>query len=79
MQIFTSVHGCGIFVLKNESEKLIRKPENPKTSPENTCARVSFNKVVGLSPATLLKKRLWHRVLVIMRAIMIPYSEKAEM
>ena len=29
---------------------------------ENTCARVSFfNKVAGLKPATLLKKRLWHR------------------
>ena len=27
-----------------------------------TCARVSFfNKVAGLRPATLLKKRLWHR------------------
>ena len=31
-------------------------------SQENTCARVSFfNKVAGLKPATLLKKRLWHR------------------
>ena len=28
----------------------------------NTCARVSFfNKVAGLGPATLLKKRSWHR------------------
>ena len=33
-----------------------------KNSQENTCARVSsFNKVAGLMPATLLKKRLWHR------------------
>ena len=32
-----------------------------QNSQENTCARVSFNKVAGLSPATLLKKRLWHR------------------
>ena len=31
-------------------------------SQENTCARDSFfNKVAGLSPATLLKKSLWHR------------------
>ena len=29
---------------------------------ENTCARVSFfHKVAGLRPATLFKKRLWHR------------------
>ena len=29
---------------------------------ENTCASVSFfNKIAGLSPATLLKKRLRHR------------------
>ena len=26
---------------------------------ENTCVRVFFNKVAGLRPATLLKKRLW--------------------
>ena len=33
-----------------------------QNSQENTCARVSFfNKVAGLRPATLLKKRLWHR------------------
>ena len=33
-----------------------------RNSQENTCARVSFfNKVAGLRPATLLKKRLWHR------------------
>ena len=29
---------------------------------ENTCARVSFfNKVAGFRPATLLKKRPWHK------------------
>ena len=33
-----------------------------QNSQENTCARVSFfDKVAGLRPATLLKKRLWHR------------------
>ena len=31
-------------------------------SQENTCARISFfNKFADLRPATLLKKRLWHR------------------
>ena len=34
--------------------------EISQNSKENTCARVSFfNKVAG--PATLSKKRLWHR------------------
>ena len=33
-----------------------------QNSQENTYARVSsFNKVAGLRPAALLKKRLWHR------------------
>ena len=32
-----------------------------QNSQENTCARVSFLKVAGLRPATLLKKRPWHR------------------
>ena len=27
---------------------------------ENICARVSFNKVAGLRPATFLKERIWH-------------------
>ena len=31
-------------------------------SPENTCTRVFFfNKVAGVRPATLFKKRIWHR------------------
>ena len=37
--------------------------EMPQNSQENTCVRhqsLFFNKV-GLRPATLLKKRLWHR------------------
>ena len=34
--------------------------EISKNSQENTCARVFFNKVAGLRPATLLKKRAWH-------------------
>ena len=28
---------------------------------KNICARVFFNKVAGLRPATLFKKRLWHK------------------
>ena len=46
--------------------------KNSQNSQENICVRVSFliklqasdlffNKVAGLKPATLLKKRLWHR------------------
>ena len=33
--------------------------EISQNSQENTCARVSF--LIKLQPATLLKKRLWHR------------------
>ena len=35
--------------------------EISQNSQENTCVRVFFNKVAGLTPATLLKKRLWYR------------------
>ena len=36
--------------------------EISQNSQENTCPRVSFfNRVVGLRPAILLNKRLWHR------------------
>ena len=43
-------------------KKLFR--EISRKSQENTYARVSFlNKVAALMPATLLKKRLWHRYL----------------
>ena len=35
--------------------------EISQNSKENTCASVFFNKVAGLWPATLLKKRPWHR------------------
>ena len=38
--------------------------EISQNSQENTCARVSFLiklQASGLRPATLLKKRLWHR------------------
>ena len=52
--------------------------ESPQSSQKNTCARVSFliklqvsgqslffNKVAGLRPVTLLKKRLWHRCFIV--------------
>ena len=35
--------------------------ETSQNSQENTCARVFFNKVAGLRPATLRRKRLWYR------------------
>ena len=34
-----------------------------KSTRKHLCQSVFFNKVVGLRPATLLKKRLWHRLL----------------
>ena len=40
--------------------------EISQNSQENTCTRVSFlKKVAGLRPATLLKKRLWHRCFLV--------------
>ena len=33
-----------------------------QNSQENTCVGIFFNKVAGLRSATLLKKRLWHRL-----------------
>ena len=35
--------------------------EISQNSQENTCQGLFFNKVEGLRPATLFKKRLWHR------------------
>ena len=32
-----------------------------KFKGKHLCQRLFFNKVAGLRPATLLKKRLWHR------------------
>ena len=33
----------------------------PKFTGKHLCQSLFFNKVAGLRPATLLKKRLWHR------------------
>ena len=33
----------------------------PKFSGKHLCQGLFFNKVAGLRPGTLLKKRLWHR------------------
>ena len=35
--------------------------EISKNSQKSNCASLFFNKVADLRPATLLKKRLWHR------------------
>ena len=41
-------------------EKVV--PRNfPKFTGKHVCQSLFFNKVVGLRPGTLLKKRLWHR------------------
>ena len=51
---------CLEAVVQKCSVKKLRL-EISQNSKENTCARVSFfNKVADLTPATLLKKRLWH-------------------
>ena len=39
----------------------VRKGVLKKSSQENTCARVFFLIKLQTKPATLLKKRLWHR------------------
>ena len=44
--------------------------EIPQNSQENTCAS-DFNKDAGLSPTTLLKKRLWHRCFPVNFAILL--------
>ena len=71
--------GVAFSYLKMNQKNWLGNQKIQKRRPRTPAPKSLFNKVVGLSPATLLKKRLWHRVLVIMRAIMIPYSEKAEM
>ena len=70
--------GVAFSYLKMNQKNWLGNQKIQKRRPRTPAPESLFNKVVGLSPATLLKKRLWHRVLVIMRAIMIPYSEKAE-
>ena len=51
-----------------DAEAVVRKCSVKKVlleispdSQENTCVKVFFNKVADLRPATLSKKRLWHR------------------
>ena len=36
-----------------------------KFTEKHLCQSVFFNKVAGLSPATLLKKKLWHRCFLV--------------
>ena len=47
------VHRCSVTkgVLRNFT----------KFTGKHLCQRLFFNKVAGLRPATILKKRLWHR------------------
>ena len=59
--VFSKVHS----LLCNSSAGVFLKTVLLKSSPDsqkNTCVGVSFfNKVAALRPATLLKKRLWHK------------------
>ena len=53
-------------------EKVFCVLTNLQNSHENTCARASFLiKLQGLSPETLLKKRLWHRCFPVNFAIFL--------
>ena len=51
--------------------------EISQNSQENTNASLFFNKVAGPRPATLLKKRLWHRRFPVNFAKLLrtPFSE----
>ena len=62
---FSHVQGHSEAVVQRCSVKKVFL-EISQNSRENTCARVSFLiklQALGLRPATLLKKRLWHRYL----------------
>ena len=53
-----------VVIMKMAADKNLSKFH--ANSQKNTCVRVSFfNKVAGLKPATLLKKRLWHRCFLV--------------
>ena len=51
--------------------------EISQNSQENTCARVSFIIKMQVWPATLLKKRLWHRCLPVnfVKSLRTPYLQ----
>ena len=54
----------GLWVQKQPPEVFSRKRvlrNFAKLTGKHLCKGLVFNKVEGLSPATLLKKRLWHR------------------
>ena len=48
-------------ILRKKCQKISVIHAIRNSQEENTCARVSLNKVAALRPATLLKNRLWHR------------------
>ena len=56
---------CNIFCFRSSPPELFFKKgllrNFAKFRGKLLCQVVFFNKVAGLSPATLLKKRLWHR------------------
>ena len=50
-----------------------------KFTRKHLCQSLFFNKVAGLRPATLLKKRLWHRYFPVnfVKFLRIPFSQNA--
>ena len=63
-RIFAKVTGKHRFYVQKQSFTDVlqnRFSKISQNSQENTCVRVSLNKVAGRRPTTLLKRRLWHR------------------
>ena len=64
LELRTAEDGREAVVRRYSVKKVFLKVS--QNSREGICARVSFsNKVAGLRPATLLKKRLWHRCFLV--------------
>ena len=69
-----------IAINKSERQKCSVRKAISQNSQGITCDRVSlFNKVAGLRPTTLLKKRLWHRCFPVNFAKFLrkPFSQNA--
>ena len=65
IEIITRKHKLKVPLVKKQLPEVSYKKvflRNSQNSQKNTCVRVSFfNKVMRLRPASLFKKRLWHK------------------
>ena len=62
--LYYSIQTCrGLFLYRSSRAEVFSKKGVPKNyakfTGKNLCQSLFFNKVSGLRPATLLKKRLW--------------------